>query len=135
MKIAIIGGPFYWKLWGIEPEKIQVETPYGKPADFLFKGVVGQHKVITLLRHGAQNEFSLSEMPFSGGAASTAKTSLATRCPRRGYPTRSISSLRSTEKTASGFWQSSMALSSLRRPPLPKRSPRLQRKSICHPRI
>lgn len=64
MKIAIIGGPFYWKLWGIEPEKIQIETPYGKPADFLFKGAVGQHEAITLLRHGAQNEFSLSEMPY-----------------------------------------------------------------------
>ncbi len=64
MKIGIIGGPFFWKLWGIEADKIEVTTPYGEPADYLFKGNVGKHEVVSLLRHGNGNTFAPPEVPY-----------------------------------------------------------------------
>lgn len=64
MRIGIIGGPYFWKLWNTIPNKIDVNTPYGAPADSLFKGKINNHEIITLLRHGAKNNFNPTEVPY-----------------------------------------------------------------------
>src|SRR5579862_1612062 len=64
MKIGIIGGPYFWKLWGITPKDIRIITPYGEAADLVFQENVGKHDIVTLLRHGRKNNYNPTEIPY-----------------------------------------------------------------------
>lgn len=64
MKIGILGGACFWKTWNLPFEQLEVDTPYGKPADMLCKGKLGLHEVYTLQRHGKIYELSPEKIPY-----------------------------------------------------------------------
>lgn len=64
-KIAVIGGsgldnPEILK----NPEEIEVETPFGKPADKLISGQIGGRNVVVLARHGKDHAIMPTKVPF-----------------------------------------------------------------------
>src|ERR1700677_791795 len=93
MKIGILGGACFWKTWGLPFEQIEVDTPYGKPSDFLCKGFIGNHEVYTLQRHGKKYEFSPENIPYQANtfALSAQKIDFVIEVTSSG-------SLRSTDK-------------------------------------
>lgn len=64
MRIGILGGGYFWKLWGKEHQTIYPETPYGLPADEICFGALGKHQVYTLQRHGFRHELDPISVPW-----------------------------------------------------------------------
>jgi 5'-methylthioadenosine phosphorylase len=65
IKIAVIGGS------GIDnpeilknPEEIEIETPFGKPADKLISGQISGQDVVVLARHGKGHSIMPTKVPF-----------------------------------------------------------------------
>lgn len=64
MRIGIIGGGFFWGLWGKEYSTTKPITPYGNPSDHICCGSYADHQVFTLQRHGARHEYDPTSVPW-----------------------------------------------------------------------
>lgn len=63
--IGIIGGSGLYDIEGIQDvERIEVDTPWGPPSDKLVKGVLDNHQLIFLPRHGRGHRIMPSEINF-----------------------------------------------------------------------
>jgi 5'-methylthioadenosine phosphorylase len=64
-KLGIIGGSGLYDLPGLEiVEERTVETPFGWPSDTLVSGLLGDHKIVFLSRHGRGHRLSPSDLPY-----------------------------------------------------------------------
>ena len=63
MRIGIIGGSGFYQMEGLtDIEKIEVETPFGKPSDALILGTLDGKPVVFLPRHGVGHRILPSEI-------------------------------------------------------------------------
>ncbi|MGK6319290.1 S-methyl-5'-thioadenosine phosphorylase [Sphingomonas sp. DT-204] len=60
--IGIIGGSGLYAIDGVEGEWIEVETPWGKPSDAIFRGQLGEVGVAFLPRHGRGHRIAPGEL-------------------------------------------------------------------------
>lgn len=63
MRIGIIGGSGFYQMEGLtDIEKVEVETPFGKPSDALILGALDGKSVVFLPRHGLGHRILPSEI-------------------------------------------------------------------------
>jgi 5'-methylthioadenosine phosphorylase len=62
-EIGVFGGSGFYSLLD-DVERVEVDTPYGPPADAVHVGRVGDRTVAFLPRHGADHRFPPHEVPF-----------------------------------------------------------------------
>ena len=63
--LGIIGGSGFYSLPGFEAtDRLDVDTPFGKPSSPLVRGELGGRPVVFLARHGRGHLFSPSTLPF-----------------------------------------------------------------------
>lgn len=60
--IGIIGGSGLYAIDGVEGEWVEVETPWGKPSDAIFRGQLGDVGVAFLPRHGRGHRIAPGEL-------------------------------------------------------------------------
>ncbi|CAN5695573.1 hypothetical protein BH11MYX1_BH11MYX1_39400 [soil metagenome] len=61
--IGVLGGSGFYDLPGVEAsERVEVETPFGRPSDALTVGRLGAHRVVFLARHGSGHRLLPSEI-------------------------------------------------------------------------
>lgn len=64
-RIGIIGGSGLYDMAELEvTEDVEVETPFGAPSDSLKVGILADHEVVFLPRHGEGHRLLPSELPF-----------------------------------------------------------------------
>lgn len=63
IKIGIFGGSGFYELME-NVEEVEIDTPYGKPADKISLGEVSGKKVAFLPRHGREHQFSAHRVPY-----------------------------------------------------------------------
>jgi len=64
-RIGIIGGSGLYDIEGIKDvERVEVDTPFGKPSDNFTLGKLAGHEVVFLPRHGSGHTILPSELPF-----------------------------------------------------------------------
>ena len=61
--IGVFGGSGFYSLLD-DVERVEVDTPYGPPADAVHVGMVGDRRVAFLPRHGADHRFPPHRVPF-----------------------------------------------------------------------
>ena len=64
LMLAVIGGSGFYTFFGSDARSISVDTPYGAPSGAITVGMVGQHEVAFLPRHGVDHEFSPHAVPY-----------------------------------------------------------------------
>ncbi len=62
-EIGVFGGSGFYSLLD-DVERVEVDTPYGPPADALHVGRVGDRTVAFLPRHGADHQFPPHKVPY-----------------------------------------------------------------------
>jgi 5'-methylthioadenosine phosphorylase len=62
-EIGVFGGSGFYSLLD-DVERVEVDTPYGPPADAVHIGRVGERTVAFLPRHGADHRFPPHKVPF-----------------------------------------------------------------------
>ncbi|MDI3312772.1 MAG: S-methyl-5'-thioadenosine phosphorylase [Mycobacterium sp.] len=62
--LAVIGGSGFYTFFGDTTRAISMDTPFGKPSAPITVGVVGEHKVAFLPRHGLNHEYSAHTVPY-----------------------------------------------------------------------
>ncbi len=65
--LGVIGGSGFYTFFessGSKARTITVDTPYGRPSAPVTVGMVGEHEVAFLPRHGATHEFSAHTVPY-----------------------------------------------------------------------
>jgi 5'-methylthioadenosine phosphorylase len=62
--LGIIGGSGFYTFLESDIRTVTVDTPYGRPSAPVTIGVVGEHEVAFLPRHGATHEFSAHTVPY-----------------------------------------------------------------------
>ncbi|WP_231645061.1 S-methyl-5'-thioadenosine phosphorylase [Mycolicibacterium mengxianglii] len=62
--LGVIGGSGFYSFFGTDARTISLDTPYGAPSAAVTVGVVGDHEVAFLPRHGARHEFSPQTVPY-----------------------------------------------------------------------
>ena len=62
--IGVIGGSGFYTFFDEDARSVDVETPYGPPSAPITVGVVGDHEVAFLPRHGVRHEFSPHAVPY-----------------------------------------------------------------------
>lgn len=60
--IGIIGGSGLYDIAGVEGEWVEVDTPWGRPSDAIFRGTLGEVDVAFLPRHGRGHRVDPSEL-------------------------------------------------------------------------
>ncbi|UIJ46372.1 S-methyl-5'-thioadenosine phosphorylase [Sphingomonas cannabina] len=60
--IGIIGGSGLYAIDGVEGEWVEVETPWGRPSDAIFRGRLGEVGVAFLPRHGRGHRIAPGEL-------------------------------------------------------------------------
>ncbi|MFQ5957643.1 MAG: S-methyl-5'-thioadenosine phosphorylase [Candidatus Brocadiales bacterium] len=64
-RIGIIGGSGLYDIEGIKDvERVEVDTPFGRPSDVFTLGKLVEREVVFLPRHGSGHTISPSELPF-----------------------------------------------------------------------
>ncbi len=64
-RVGIIGGSGLYNIEGItDVERVEVETPFGKPSDSLTTGKLSGREVVFLPRHGSGHTLLPTELPF-----------------------------------------------------------------------
>lgn len=64
-RIGIIGGSGLYDIDGIrDVEKVEVDTPFGRPSDAFTLGRLAEREVVFLPRHGSGHTIAPSELPF-----------------------------------------------------------------------
>ena len=64
-KLGIIGGSGIYEIDGVENGQwVSVETPFGKPSDQFFTGVLNSLDVVFLPRHGRGHIHNPSNVPY-----------------------------------------------------------------------
>lgn len=62
--IGVIGGSGLYEIEGLrEVQRLEVETPFGKPSDLLTVALLGEKRIAFLPRHGTGHRISPSELP------------------------------------------------------------------------
>jgi 5'-methylthioadenosine phosphorylase len=62
--IGVIGGSGVYQMEGLtDVKQVQVKTPFGKPSDSIVVGVLGNHRIAFLPRHGRGHRIMPSELP------------------------------------------------------------------------
>ena len=62
--LAVIGGSGFYTFFGDDARSVSVDTPYGMPSAPITVGLVGDHEVAFLPRHGVGHEFSPHTVPY-----------------------------------------------------------------------
>jgi 5'-methylthioadenosine phosphorylase len=62
--LGVIGGSGFYTFFESETHNIDVDTPYGQPSAPVTVGVIGEHEVAFLPRHGATHQFSPHTVPY-----------------------------------------------------------------------
>jgi 5'-methylthioadenosine phosphorylase len=62
--LGVIGGSGFYTFFGSDSRDITIDTPYGQPSAPVTVGVVGDHEVAFLPRHGARHEYSAHTVPY-----------------------------------------------------------------------
>ncbi|ORV09875.1 S-methyl-5'-thioadenosine phosphorylase [Mycobacterium celatum] len=62
--LGVIGGSGFYTFFGADARTIKLDTPFGEPSAPVTVGVVGEHEVAFLPRHGAQHQYSAHTVPY-----------------------------------------------------------------------
>ncbi len=62
--LGVIGGSGFYSFFGPDARSVSLDTPYGAPSAPLTVGMVGDHEVAFLPRHGVSHEFSPHTVPY-----------------------------------------------------------------------
>ncbi len=62
--LGVIGGSGFYSFFGPDARSVSLDTPYGAPSAPITVGVVGEHEVAFLPRHGVQHEYSPHTVPY-----------------------------------------------------------------------
>lgn len=62
--LGVIGGSGFYTFLDADVRTVVPDTPYGRPSAPITIGVVGDHEVAFLPRHGAQHEYSAHTVPY-----------------------------------------------------------------------
>ena len=62
--LGVIGGSGFYSFFGPDGRSVSLDTPYGAPSAPITVGVVGEHEVAFLPRHGVQHEYSPHTVPY-----------------------------------------------------------------------
>ena len=62
--LGVIGGSGFYSFFGPDARRITVDTPYGAPSAPVTAGMVGDHEVAFLPRHGVHHEYSPHTVPY-----------------------------------------------------------------------
>lgn len=62
--LGVIGGSGFYSFFGPDARSVTLDTPYGAPSGAITVGVVGEHEVAFLPRHGVNHEFSPHVVPY-----------------------------------------------------------------------
>ncbi len=77
-RIGIIGGSGLYDIEGIKDvERVEVDTPFGKPSDSFTLGKLAGREVVFLPRHGSGHTISPSELPFRANIYAMKKLDVA----------------------------------------------------------
>jgi 5'-methylthioadenosine phosphorylase len=64
-KIGVIGGSALYSIEGLtDIEKLEIDTPFGKPSDYITVGKLGGVGIAFLPRHGQGHHLSPTEVPY-----------------------------------------------------------------------
>jgi 5'-methylthioadenosine phosphorylase len=62
--IGVIGGSGFYAFFDSDARTINLDTPYGEPSAPVTVGVVGQHEVAFLPRHGPDHKYPAHKVPY-----------------------------------------------------------------------
>jgi 5'-methylthioadenosine phosphorylase len=63
--LGVIGGSGFYQMGGLEMvERIELDTPFGKPSDCYYRGQMGEVEVVFLSRHGQGHRIMPSELNY-----------------------------------------------------------------------
>ena len=63
--LGVIGGSGFYQMGGLEMvERIELDTPFGKPSDSYYRGQIGEVEVVFLSRHGQGHRMMPSELNY-----------------------------------------------------------------------
>ncbi|MGH7986750.1 MAG: S-methyl-5'-thioadenosine phosphorylase [Candidatus Binataceae bacterium] len=63
--LGIIGGSGFYQMPGLQRvEQLELDTPFGKPSDALYRGEIGETRVVFLARHGRGHRFTPSDVNY-----------------------------------------------------------------------
>jgi len=63
--LGVIGGSGFYQMGGLElVERIELDTPFGKPSDCYYRGQMGEVEVVFLSRHGRGHRIMPSELNY-----------------------------------------------------------------------
>lgn len=62
--LGVIGGSGFYTFLGSQVRTVNPQTPYGEPSAPISIGVVGDHEVAFLPRHGANHQYSAHTVPY-----------------------------------------------------------------------
>jgi 5'-methylthioadenosine phosphorylase len=63
--LGVIGGSGFYQMGGLElVERIELDTPFGKPSDCYYRGQMGEVEVVFLSRHGQGHRIMPSELNY-----------------------------------------------------------------------
>lgn len=62
--LGVIGGSGFYSFFGPQARAVTVDTPYGAPSAPITVGMVGEHEVAFLPRHGVSHEYSPHTVPY-----------------------------------------------------------------------
>jgi 5'-methylthioadenosine phosphorylase len=62
--LGVIGGTGFYTFFGPDIRDVNVDTPYGKPSGPVTVGIIGEHEVAFLPRHGAHHQYPAHAVPY-----------------------------------------------------------------------
>ncbi|HUO38624.1 MAG TPA: S-methyl-5'-thioadenosine phosphorylase, partial [Mycobacterium sp.] len=62
--LGVIGGTGFYTFFGDHARTVKLDTPYGEPSGAITVGMVGEHEVAFLPRHGPHHEFPPHAVPY-----------------------------------------------------------------------
>ena len=63
--LGVIGGSGFYQMGGLElVERVELDTPFGKPSDCYYRGQMGEVEVVFLSRHGRGHRIMPSELNY-----------------------------------------------------------------------
>jgi 5'-methylthioadenosine phosphorylase len=62
--LGVIGGTGFYTFFGPDTRDVNVDTPYGKPSGPVTVGIIGEHEVAFLPRHGAHHQYPAHTVPY-----------------------------------------------------------------------
>ena len=63
--LGVIGGSGFYQMGGLEMvERVELDTPFGKPSDCYYRGQMGEVEVVFLSRHGQGHRIMPSELNY-----------------------------------------------------------------------